>query len=262
MVKSLETALIKKRSILSIYFTAGFPKLDDTLPILNALEKTGKVDLVEIGFPFSDPIADGKVLQESSQLAIKNGMTLHYLLDLLKEAKSRIAIPIVLMGYLNPIIQYGVEKFCEAARDANVRGVIIPDLPYEVYEKEYENCFKMNGLSNILLITPESGEERIKMVMKRTQGFLYVVSASSTTGTTRGLNDEKTITYFNMIKSLERKMDMNIVKLVGFGISNAASFRQACKYADGAIIGSAFVKMLHETKDLKEGISQFIHSVK
>jgi len=228
----------KDKNILSIYFTAGYPKLNDTASIILELEKNG-ADLVEIGIPFSDPVADGLVIQQSSEIALTNGMTINLLFEQLKEIRKSVTIPLILMGYLNPVMQYGIENFCRKCKETGIDGTIIPDLPLEIYEAEYKVFFEQNSVSNIFLITPQTPEERIWKIDACSTGFIYMVSSSSTTGAKESV-DEEQITYFERI----RKMELHSKQLIGFGISDNASFKRASGYANGAIIGSAFITAL------------------
>ncbi len=245
----------KKTPILSIYFTAGYPNLDSTLDIIEALEKGG-ADFIEIGFPYSDPVADGPVIQASSQVALNNGMTLPILFDQLKDLRKRVSIPILLMGYVNPVLQYGVENFCNKAAEVGVDGVIIPDLPMYEYENLYKDCFLGNKLSNIFLVTPQTSDERIRKIDGLSNGFIYLLSSSSTTGKDLKVSDEADA-YFKRIK------DMNLKNptMIGFGISDRKSFDKAAEYTRGAIVGSAFVKTLANSDGITE-IPSFIKSIR
>ncbi|HCN83940.1 MAG TPA: tryptophan synthase subunit alpha [Sphingobacteriaceae bacterium] len=245
----------KKDPILSIYYTAGYPELNNTLDIAEALEKAG-VDFLEIGFPYSDPVADGPVIQNSSEKALHNGMTLKVLFDQLKDLRKRITIPILLMGYVNPVLQYGVENFCKSASEAGVDGVIVADLPIYEYEELYRGYFEKHGLSNIFLITPQTSEERIRKIDSLTSGFIYMVSSSATTGKNLALSDT-TETYFSRVKAMNLKNPL----IIGFGISDKPSFEKAAKYASGAIVGSAFVKFL-EQPDAKNRIKEFVGTIR
>ncbi|MCO5934829.1 tryptophan synthase subunit alpha [Mucilaginibacter sp. RB4R14] len=245
----------KKKNLLSIYFTAGYPKLNATVDIAEALEKAG-ADFLEIGFPYSDPVADGPTIQHSSQTALDNGMTLNLLFEQLKDLRSRVSIPILLMGYVNPIVQYGVERFCKAAASVGVDGIIVPDLPIYEYEMLYINHFKDNGLSNIFLVTPQTSEERIRKIDTLSNSFIYLLSSSSITGGSLQLTDS-IAGYYNRIKAME----LNNPTIIGFGISDKRSFSKACEYANGAIVGSAFVKLLGED-NFMEKIPAFIKGIK
>jgi len=245
----------KNGNILSIYFTAGFPALHDTTAIIDNLDKAG-VDLIEIGFPFSDPLADGPVIQNSSTKAIVNGMTLKLLFEQLETIRIQTQIPIILMGYLNPILQYGEEKFIEKCAEIEIDGVIVPDMPLDYYQTQLQDHFRKNNLSNILLITPETNENRIRLIDENSDGFIYMVSSNSITG--RNNNIDHQVTYFNRIN----KMNLNNPKLIGFGIHSKETFETACKYSMGAIIGSAFIKHLSESGSTQESIHQFTKTIR
>jgi tryptophan synthase alpha chain len=245
----------KKQPLLSIYFTAGYPELDSTLKIAEALEQAG-ADFLEIGFPYSDPLADGPVIQQSSQTALENGMNVELLFEQLKDLRKRVSIPVLLMGYFNPVLQYGVENFCKSCADAGVDGVIVPDLPMYEYEGMYKDCFSSNGVSNIFLITPQTSEERIRKIDELSNGFIYLLSSSSTTGKNLALNDQAE-NYFSRI----RNMNLRNPTMIGFGISDRASFQKAAEYTRGAIVGSAFVRILGEDNYLDK-ISGFVKSLK
>ncbi len=244
----------KNNNILSIYFTAGYPNLNDTVAIIQHLEEAG-VDLIEVGFPFSDPLADGPVIQQSSQKAIENGMTLKLLFEQLKNIRQQTEIPIILMGYLNPVLQFGEKQFIEKCAEVGVDGVIIPDMPLDYFEINLKSDFKKHELSNILLITPETSESRIRLIDTVSNGFIYMVSSNSITGNTQNLEPETD--YF------ERINGMNLVNptLIGFGIHNKKTFENACKYSNGAIIGSAFVNHLTIYGTLKETIVEFVKAI-
>jgi tryptophan synthase alpha chain len=246
----------KKDNILSLYFTAGHPELNSTTEILAELEATG-TDMVEIGMPFSDPLADGPVIQESNQKALKNGMSIRLLFDQLKDVRQKINIPLLLMGNLNPVLQFGVENFCKKCRETGIDGIILPDLPLPEYIWDYQHIFENNGLRFNFLITPQTIEERIRQIDKISNGFVYMVSSSSTTGV-KGSFADKQIEYFKRVRSMKLQNPL----LIGFGISNRETFTQACSYANGAIIGSAFVKMLNDTPAWKKGIKNFVSSIK
>jgi tryptophan synthase alpha chain len=245
----------KKDNLLSIYYTAGYPKLNSTLDIAEALEKAG-VDFLEIGFPYSDPVADGPTIQHSSEKALENGMTLNLLFEELKELRTRITIPILLMGYVNPIVQFGVELFCKKAAEVGVDGIIVPDLPMYEYEALYAKFFTDNNLSNIFLVTPQTSEERIRKIDELSKSFIYLLSSSSITGGNLqvSVNIED---YYKRVKSMQLKNPT----IIGFGISDDASFKKACEYASGAIVGSAFVKLLGSENYL-ENISKFVKSIR
>ena len=245
----------KKENILSVYFTAGFPKLDDTVKIIQLLEKN-VVDLIEIGIPFSDPTADGQTIQHSSEVALKNGMNLKLLFEQLKEIRNSVKIPLILMGYFNPVYQFGIEKFCEKCAETGIDGTILPDLPLDEFEENYKPVFEKNNLHNILLITPQTSEKRIRQIDEASSGFIYMVSSSSTTGAGKKVEDFHQ-DYFERIE----QMNLKNQRLIGFGISDNATFKNACKYASGAIIGSAFVNALNDKPDPKESISTFIKNI-
>ncbi|MEJ6979973.1 tryptophan synthase subunit alpha [Pedobacter sp. P351] len=245
----------KKENVLSIYFTAGYPDLNSTLDIAEALEKAG-ADFLEIGIPYSDPLADGPVIQNSSLKSIENGMTLKVLFQQLKDLRKRVTIPVLLMGYVNPILQYGVEKFCTSCKEVGVDGVIAPDLPMYEYEEMYKQSFKDNNLSNVFLITPQTSDERIHKIDELTDGFIYLLSSSSTTGKHLALTDV-TEEYFTRLKG----MNLKNPTMIGFGISDYNSFSKASQFANGAIVGSAFVKLLGD-ESYMEKIPEFIGNLK
>lgn len=244
------------KKVLSIYFTAGFPELNDTGLILQSLQDSG-ADLVEIGMPFSDPLADGPTIQESNQTALDNGMSLKLLFRQLAGIRDNISIPIILMGYLNPVLQYGIENFCKKCNEIGIDGIILPDLPMQEYLENYQEIFTKYGLKNIFLITPQSSEERIRWIDKNSDAFIYMVSSASTTGAKTGISDiqEK---YFARIKQMELENPV----MIGFGISDNKSFIKATEYANGVIIGSAFIKAISNSKDLKNDIKNFILMIK
>lgn len=244
--------LQEDKKLLSIYFTAGYPHLKDTAPIIESLEQSG-VDMIEIGLPFSDPLADGPTIQNSSTQALKNGMTTQVLFDQLSDVRETVSIPLIIMGYFNPVLQYGVEAFCKKCREIGIDGLILPDLPVDVYHEEYKTIFEKYGLVNVMLITPQTSEERIRYIDSVSNGFIYMVSSASTTGSQSGFSDTET-NYFKRIAD----MDLNNPQIVGFGISNSDTFSQATTHAKGAIIGSAFIKSL--TEKGTNGIYDFVKS--
>ncbi len=246
--------LREDKKLLSIYFSAGYPQLNDTVEIIEKLQNNG-VDMIEIGLPFSDPLADGPTIQESSTQALKNGMTSDVLFDQLKPIRKTVHIPLVVMGYFNPILQYGVEKFCEKCAEVGIDGLIIPDLPVDVFHDHYEEIFSTYGLINVFLITPQTGEERIRFIDKISKGFIYMVSSASTTGAKTSFGNLQN-DYFKRIDSMKLKTP----QIVGFGISNKETFAQATAFAKGAIIGSAFVKNL--TENGIQGIDSFVGSLR
>jgi len=245
----------KKDNLLSIYFTAGYPEINTTVDIAEALEKAG-ADFLEIGFPYSDPVADGPTVQHSSEVALENGMNLHLLFDQLAELRKRVTIPVLLMGYVNPMVQYGVENFCKKAAEVGIDGVIVPDLPMYEYEKLYASYFKTNNLSNIFLVTPQTSDDRIHKIDGLSNSFIYLLSSSSITGGNLqiSVNIED---YYKRIKA----MQLNNPAIIGFGISDAKSFNKATEYARGAIVGSAFVKLLG-TENYLDKIPGFIQSIR
>lgn len=245
----------KQNNIFSVYFTAGYPDLNDTVPTIQLLEQNG-ADLIEIGMPFSDPVADGPVIQQSSTVALKNGMSIKKLFEQLANIRESVNIPLILMGYVNPVMQYGVEAFCRKCQEVGIDGLIIPDLPLTVYQEEYQSLFEKYGLHNILLITPQTSDERIREIDNASSGFIYMVSSSSTTGIKNKASDFH-VDYFERVNQL----DLKNPRLIGFGISNRETFDNACKYAAGAIIGSAFVKALDQKLTLEERISGFVKTV-
>ncbi|GJM28193.1 MAG: tryptophan synthase alpha chain [Cyclobacteriaceae bacterium] len=250
--------LMQRRSgnVLSIYYTAGYPSLQDTISIAQTLEKSG-ADLIEIGMPYSDPVADGPTIQTSNQQALENGMTVEILLEQLESLHGHLQIPVILMGYVNPILQYGVEAFCAACRQRGVDGLIIPDLPVQEYLDRYQSIFTRYDLHNIYLITPQTSDERIRWIDRHSTSFIYAVSDASITGAKSGISDQQ-IKYFKRLQSLKLEHPY----LIGFGISDQQTFATACQYAKGAIIGSAFIRVLSQAKELSTDIGNFVHSVK
>lgn len=250
----INTRLQGDKKLLSIYFTAGYPKLEDTVPIIQNLEKCG-VDLIEIGLPFSDPLADGTTIQESSTVALNNGMHTQLLFEQLKDIRKTVSVPLLIMGYFNPLLRYGVEAFCKKCQEIGIDGLIIPDLPLEVYHEEYETLFKKYGLIPIFLITPQTDEKRIRAIDEASEGFIYMVSTASTTGAKEGFGAEQT-TYFKRIAA----MNLSTPQIAGFGISNTTTFNQATENAKGAIVGSAFIN--HITQHGIENMSHFIQQIR
>jgi tryptophan synthase alpha chain len=244
----------KKERLLNVYFTAGYPGVDDTLRVAKSLEKAG-ADLLEIGIPYSDPIADGPTIQESSTQAISNGMTIERLFNQLEDLRSEVKIPVLLMGYLNPVIQYGIEAFCKKCKEVGVDGLILPDLPMHEYQEVYEPIFDEYGIYNVFLVTPQTAENRIRIIDQNSQGFIYLVSSASITGAKSGISEEQ-VDYFRRIDH----MKLNSPTLIGFGISNKNTFDTACRYAQGAIIGSAFIKQLSEDAS-DEAIQGFVKKI-
>ena len=244
----------KAENILSVYFTAGFPKLEDTVPTLQCLQANG-VDLVEIGVPFSDPMADGIVIQNSSHQALQNGMSIRKLFEQLTAVRAEIHIPLVMMGYLNPILQFGFEYFCKECHRVGVDGMIIPDLPMSDFLAEYKEIAARYGLEFIFLITPETSEDRIRLIDSHTNGFIYMVSSAAVTGTQTSFDNK--LEYFNRINA----MNLKNPRLIGFGISNKATRDMVNRYSSGAIIGSAFIKTLQETNDVEKGVKLLLEKL-
>jgi len=253
-MKSLKNIFQEKKNLLSIFFTAGYPNLNDTTTIISELSKN-EVDFIEVGLPYSDPLADGPTIQDSSQVALQNGMNLDIVFDQLKSIKETNTTPLVLMGYLNQLITYGEDKFCEACVACGIETVILPDLPIIEYENHYQQLFKKYGLTNVFLITPHTSKERIRKIDTFTDAFMYVVASSSITGA-KGEISKQQIDYFERIKSMNLKSNL----IIGFGISDSKTFNTACQYANGAIIGSAFIK--HLSKYGTDNIAQFIDPLK
>lgn len=246
----------KKERILSVYFTAGFPKLHDTMTIIRELQESG-ADIVEVGIPYSDPVADGPTIQESNKIALDNGISLKIIFEQLKEMRREISLPVILMGYINPVLQFGVEAFCKKCEETGIDGVILPDLPMQEYLDDYREIFERYGLFNIFLITPQTSDQRIREIDANSNGFIYMVSSASTTGAKGGISSEQ-LQYFKRVKA----MKLNNPALIGFGISNHSTFNQACEQASGAIIGSAFINLLRHSQNYMQDISTFIKSVK
>ena len=247
----------KHDNLLSVYFTAGFPELNSTVDIIKQLAAQG-VDMVEIGVPFSDPMADGTVIQNSSSVALHNGMTLELLLTQVEEARKSVPdMPFVLMGYLNPMIQYGIERLFKRCKEIGIDGIIIPDLPFAEYMDEYKTMCEQYDIPMIMLITPETDENRIHLIDDNCDGFIYMVSSASTTGTKDRFNEEQ-LDYFRRINSLSLKHK----RLIGFGISNPVTFSEACRNSSGAIIGSLFIKYLQQyPDDIKEAVKTLLSTI-
>jgi len=246
----------KKADVLNVYFTAGHPALDDTATIIKALDNNG-VDLIEIGLPYSDPLADGETIQNSSQIALKNGITLDKIMDQIQEVRKTSDIPLIQMGYYNQMMQYGFERFLERAAEAGVDGMIIPDLPMHEYEEKFEALFEKYGLVMSFLITPETEDERIRMADKLSSGFIYVVSKSSITGSAADISDQQQA-YFERIESLELKSP----RLIGFGIHDKQTYQTACDNAHGAIIGSAFIRALDKEGTIEDKVTSYIGGIR
>ncbi|HEY6505181.1 MAG TPA: tryptophan synthase subunit alpha [Chitinophagaceae bacterium] len=252
----------KKERVLNIYCTAGFPKPDSTLKVMKALQDNG-ADMIELGMPYSDPLADGPVIQHSSTIAIANGMTIAVLFEQLRNMRNPdsplgvggVSMPVILMGYMNPVLQYGFEKFCKDAAAVGIDGLILPDLPIHEFETEYGAVIKKYGLDFIFLVTPETADERIKKLDELSSGFLYAVSSSSTTGSDKNMGDAEK--YLQKLKAMKLKNPV----LVGFGIKDKPTFEAACKYAGGAIIGSAFIKALETNNSVENSVKAFLDAV-
>lgn len=244
----------KKERVLNVYCTAGFPCKDSTLEVLTSLQNAG-ADIIELGMPYSDPLADGEVIQESSMVALQNGMTLELLFQQLKDMRNTIHVPVILMGYMNPVLQYGFEKFCSDAKAVGVDGLILPDLPEYEFEKMYAEIIFKYKLNFIFLITPETSVERIKKLDQLSSGFLYAVSSSSTTGSQIDANQVDAY--------LKRLQSYNLINpvLVGFGIKDQESFLRACQYTNGAIIGSAYIRALSKGGDIQEITKDFLSAI-
>ena len=245
---------VKRRNIVSVYCTAGYPKKDSTLEVMRALQANG-ADMVELGMPYSDPLADGPVIQASSNTAIKNGMTIAGLFGQLKNFRKDIHLPVILMGYMNPVLQYGFEKFCKTASDAGIDGLILPDLPIFEFESEYGSIIRNYGLHLIFLVTPETSEERIKKIDQLSSGFLYAVSSSSTTGNEKDMDQQQG--YFKKLLDMGLKNPV----LIGFGIKDRKTFQTACKYANGAIIGTAYIKSLENSVEINHSTKEFLNGI-
>lgn len=245
----------KQERVLSIYFTAGFPHLDETIPIMEAIQ-AGGADIIEIGIPYSDPIADGPTIQDSNKIALENGMSMKKLFEQLRGFRAKINLPVVLMGYLNPIIQFGMEEFCQKCKEVGIDGLIVPDLPMQQFLEEYKSLFEEYGLVNTFLISPQTSEKRIREIDENTDGFIYMVSSHSITGAKSRISEEQ-IAYFERVKA----MNLKNPRLIGFGISDAETFTTASNYSNGAIIGSAFIKKIKESTNLSQDIKHYLHSI-
>lgn len=251
------TELFKaQKNLLSLYVMAGFPQLNDTAGLCEALQNAG-VDFLEIGIPFSDPVADGPTIQRASEIALKNGMTLSTLFEQLKEIRKKVSIPLILMGYINPVLQFGIESFCQKAQECGIDGVILPDLPLEVYLESYQALFKQHGIANIFLVTSRTSDERIQLIDQHSDGFIYLVSSDATTGGVLSV-DAATEAYFKKIQSLKLKSPT----VVGFGVSNHQAYQRACMFADGAIVASAFMRWIEQHGVGAESIQTFVKSIR
>lgn len=252
----------KNKRVLNVYCTAGYPQLDSSIEVMKSLEANG-ADMIELGMPYSDPLADGPVIQASSVQALQNGMTINKLFEQLQDFRRSPsfggvgeALPVVLMGYVNPLLQYGFEKFCAKAAGVGIDGLIVPDIPMYEYEREYKAIVEKHGLNFIFLVTPETSEERIRKLDELSSGFLYAVSSSSLTGSDKDFSNVET--YLQRLNEMGLKNPI----LVGFGIKDKATFDIACRYANGAIIGSAYIKALEQTYDIKNATKEFIEEIK
>ncbi len=250
-----ELFTVKKKNVLNMYCTAGFPTLESTLPVMQALQKNG-ADIIELGIPYSDPLADGPVIQQSGMQAIADGMTIATLFAQLQNMRQQIKIPVILMGYFNPVLQYGIEKFCFMVKQVGVDGIILPDLPIHEFETIYQPIFKQHGLDFIFLITPETSNERIAKIDALSSGFVYAVSSSSTTGSDNK-NADAQKTYFEKLKALQ----LNNPVLIGFGIKDKTSFSNACQYANGAIIGTAYIQAIGQGGDVEVLTKEFMANI-
>lgn len=244
----------KSNRILNVYCTAGYPNLNSTLEVMKALQENG-ADLIELGMPYSDPLADGPVIQNSGLVALANGMTIETLFTQLKDARKEIDVPIILMGYMNPVLQYGFERFCKEAAAVGVDGLILPDLPEYEFEIEFGAIIKANGLDFIFLVTPETSDERIRKLDRLSTGFLYAVSSSSTTGSDKNMTDVNA--YLKKLQAMQLKNPV----LVGFGIKDKTTFDTACANSNGAIIGTAYIKALENTTDVNETTKKFLKAI-
>ena len=244
----------KQKNVLNIYCTAGYPQLHSTIEVMKALQENG-VDIIELGMPYSDPLADGAVIQQSNMAALQNGMSIPLLFEQLKGFRDIIHIPVILMGYMNPVLQYGFEKFCADAAAVGIDGLILPDLPVYEFETEYGDIIKKNGLDLIFLVTPETPDERIKKLDNLSSGFLYAVSSSSTTGNNKPIEEQGD--YFKKLKD----MNLNNPVLAGFGIKDKRTFNAACQYCNGAIIGSAYINALKGNEDIGMTTKIFLNTL-
>ena len=255
-ITSLFTKNNSPKGLLNVYFTAGFPQVNDTLTVLQALQEGG-ADLVEIGMPYSDPVADGETIQKSNDQALENGMSVKMLFEQLAQMRESVNVPVLLMGYINPVLQFGMENFCSKCAETGVDGLILPDMPMDVYLNEYKSTFDKYGLLNIFLVTPQTSEARIRQIDEVSEGFIYTVSSASVTGSKTGVSGDME-SYFDRLNA----MNLRNPRLIGFGIKDHATFKKASDYAAGAIIGSAFIRVLMESTDLENDIKTFVQRVK
>lgn len=254
MSRTKELFAVKKQNVLNIYCTAGFPELNSTVPVMKLLQQNG-ADIIELGMPYSDPLADGPVIQESSSQAIANGMTIKTLFEQLKDFRKEITIPVLLMGYMNPVLQYGFEQFCADAAAVGIDGLIIPDLPVYEFETEYGAIIKKYGLDFTFMVTPETPADRLHKLDELTSGFLYAVSSSATTGNNAALHLQET--YFASLQQAGLKSPF----MIGFGIKDKASFQTASQYANGAIIGTAFIRSFDKNQPVEQTVKAFMQTV-
>ncbi|NQX86348.1 MAG: tryptophan synthase subunit alpha [Flavobacteriaceae bacterium] len=243
----------QSKALLNIYFTAGFPEINSLPELINGLEKAG-ADLIEIGMPYSDPISDGPIIQGSNFIAIENGITTDLIFKQL--AKCQTNIPLIMMGYFNAVFQYGLKRFCENCKATGVKGLIIPDLPMDEYREKYQDLFEQYGISFIFLVTPQTSEERIRLIDQYSSAFIYVVSSASTTGKGKDIRDAEP--YLARLKAMKLKTPL----MVGFNVSTKSDFDFASQYASGAIIGSAFIKFIRDTKAIEADTKLFVNSIK
>jgi len=246
----------KQKDILSVYFTAGYPELNATRTIIKELVSAG-IDMIEIGMPFSDPLADGPVIQNSSSIALKNGMSISTLFTQLEDIRKEISIPLILMGYVNPVLQYGVEAFCKKCNEIGIDALILPDLPLPEYTKDFKPVMQKYGLENVLLISPMTSDDRIKQIDSESNSFIYLVSSSSTTGQ-KNIFEESQVDYFKRVASMNLKNPL----MVGFGISNNDTFKQVCEHTCGAIVGSGFIKALEKESNIKDAVALFVKQIR
>jgi tryptophan synthase alpha chain len=244
----------KNARILSVYCTGGYPQLDSTIEILKVLQENG-ADMIELGMPYSDPLADGPVIQQSGTIALQNGMTIQQLFGQLKDIRKTIHVPVILMGYMNPVLQYGFEKFCADASTCGIDGLILPDLPEYEFETQYSGIIRKHGLDFIFMVTPETPEDRVRQLDRLSTGFLYAVSSSSTTGSKKNMAGVNA--YLERLSNYKLKNPI----LVGFGIKDKETFNQACQHASGAVIGTAYIKSLENNRDVKAATKSFLSSI-
>ncbi len=244
----------KKKNVLNVYCTAGYPQLHSAVDVMKALQDNG-ADIIELGMPYSDPLADGPTIQQSNMIALENGMSIRLLFEQLKNFRYTIHVPVILMGYINPVLQFGMERFCEAASAAGIDGIILPDLPMYEFETACQAYFKKNDLKFIFLVTPETSEVRIRKIDTLSSGFIYAVSSSATTGNNKPIEEQEA--YFKKLK----KMNLKNPVLVGFGVKDKKTFQAACKYTNGAIIGSAYINALKNKTDIAQTTKEFLNTI-